>query len=509
VWALLAACGDDDGDAGRLDAGRDGAVLEDATTPDDATTRDATIADATTPDATIPDGGRADAGPLRCEPPALEAADWFVSTTGSAAGSGRVDDPLDLATAFSASGPVRPGDRVELAAGRYVGRFVSRVSGTAEAPIVFAPAPGARVTLDSNVAGEGNGLLLEGAWVEIHGLEITNGGTDRARFVGGVEMHASNAKLVNCVIHDTAQGVSFWSSAVDSELYGNVIYNNGLEGDTRGHGHGIYTQNERGTKRITRNVLFFGYAFGIHAYTEGGSLRGFELAENVWFRTGASRPGASIGGTSDGCLVGGLQPVARTRLVGNHSFGPTVGARSLQLGWGGSVVNEDITLVDNYLVGRVAANGSWESGTLEGNVVHGTLVGVAPGDYPDNEWHTDLPRGTRVVVHANAHDTSRAEVVVYNWSDAAEVSFDVSDVLPVGSDYEVLSVYDLFGSPVASGTYEGGAISVPMGTKPPVQPHGEPSAIEGADDPGRTFGVFVLRSSCRLNAPADAVRTGT
>lgn len=503
IVALLAsACG---GDTPDVDGGtrRDAARFEDA----DAPPSDAPPSDArpTPSDAPPLDSPAHDGGPLRCEAPTWPTADYFVAPSGRAEASGRRDDPLSLATALSASGPVRAGDRVEVAGGTYVGRFVADVSGSADAPIVVAAAPGARVILDSNAAGEGAGVLFEGDYLELHGFEITHSG-ERASAPEGVEMHGSRSRLVNCVLHDNSQGIGFWSSAVDSELYGNVIYNNGFEGPTRGHGHAIYTQNASGTKRITRNVIFFGYGYGIHAYTEGGSIRGFDVSENVWFRAGASRPGASTDGTSEGCLIGGLQPVARARLIGNHSFGPTLASRSVQLGWGGAVMNEDVTLRENYWVGRLAANGMWASGTLEDNAFHGTVVGVDPGDYPTNTWGTSLPSGTRVVVHDNAFDPTRLDLVVYDWSRSGSVAVDLSDALPVGARWELRSVYDLFGAPIASGVYEGGTIMVPMGTVPPPQPRGDDDAIAGADDPGSTFGVFVLRSECAVRAPSSRVR---
>ena len=31
------------------------------------------------------------------------------------------------------------------------------------------------------------------------------------------------------MVHDALTGVGFWSTAVDAELYGNIIYNNGLD----------------------------------------------------------------------------------------------------------------------------------------------------------------------------------------------------------------------------------------------------------------------------------------
>ena len=437
-----------------------------------------------------------------CAPIAVPEADWYAGPDGQAGAAGTRADPLPLAVLFSAQGPVAPGDRVHLLGGTYAGHFEVTVAGTRAAPVVFAAAPGERAILDSNVPGDAEGgLIVRGGDVELHDLVVTSTSTVRGQRQSGVVIYGPRMRFINGVVHDTAQGISFWTPAVDAELYGNIIYHNGFTGPTRGHGHAIYTQNRDGTKRIARNILFFGYGTGLHAYTEGGHLQGFDIVENVWFRTGASVPGSSTVGESDGCLVGGLQPVSRARLEGNLSWGPAPHSRSLRVGWGGSVQNEDITLIDNFLVGHFSAQGHWRSGTIHGNAFHGTIVGMEPEVYPDNHYDEQGPTTNRRYVHVNAHDPGRAELVVYNPEGLEEVEVPLGDVLPVGAAYTLHSVMDLFGPPLRSGTFAGGSLRVPMGTLPPVQAVGDPTSIQGADDPGAAFGVFVLRSSCALAVP--------
>lgn len=450
-----------------------------------------------------PDTGSSGGVDDGCMPaPDAVSADWYVAPDGSPEAAGTQDDPLDLATVLAAEGPVQPGERVMVLEGTYVGRYLSQVSGEPEAAVVVFAEPGARVTIDGNAAGSGSALSIEGPWVEVHGFEFTNSDEGRVSkdpgsspsdisLVDGVTITAPNVKLINNVIHDTAQGVSFWSGAVDGELYGNIIYNNGWIAPDRGHGHAIYTQNAEGTKRIARNVLFFGFSFGVHAYTEGGSIQGFDIVENVWFRTGASVPGQT--GYTDGCLVGGLQPVARTVLDGNASFAPGVGERGVLLGWGGAVENEDITLTDNFFVGRLGFQGNWQQGTVTGNTVHGELSGIERAAFPANTFSDELPEGQEVIVRENDYDPRRAELVVYDWAESGAVAVDLEGVVPVGASFEVHSVFDLWGAPVVSGVFEGGAVDVPLGTKPAPEPRGLEGAIVGEDDPGARFGVFVVR----------------
>lgn len=447
--------------------------------------------------------GAAGSGGAACQPrsPGGTPTLW-VSPAGTAAASGTESDPLDLATVLSASGPAQPGDVVLLKGGTYVGRFVSKVSGGPGAPVVFLAEPGARVTLDSNAPGGGDSLTIEGAWTEFVGLELTSSdpkretqttGSDPPDILrgGGATIIAPNVKLINCVIHDTRQGVSFWTAAEDAELYGNLIYNNGWNAPDRGHGHAIYAQNDQGTKRIVGNVMFFGFSFGIHAYTEGGSIQGFDIVDNVWFQSGASVPGDD--GLKDGCLVGGKQPAARVLLSNNASWARGPGERGVALGYDSGVTNDDVVLDGNTLVGALAFNAPWKSIAMNGNSVYGNVVGTDPNQHPGNQFSTTAPVKNESLLIPNDYDGSRAHLIAYDWEGSGSVNVDLGAVVEVGANYTVYSVYDPWGEPVVSGVYDGGSVAVPLGTKPPPQPVGLDGAIVPMDDPGAAFGVFVVQ----------------
>ena len=76
------------------------------------------------------------------------AADWHVAPGGTPEGIGTEDDPLDLATAWSAESPVQPGDTVLLHGGVYEGSFVAALSGTEIDPITVQSAPGEWAVID-------------------------------------------------------------------------------------------------------------------------------------------------------------------------------------------------------------------------------------------------------------------------------------------------------------------------------------------------------------------------
>ncbi|MDI6403105.1 hypothetical protein QLX67_13945, partial [Balneolaceae bacterium ANBcel3] len=146
------------------------------------------------------------------------------------------------------------------------------------------------------------------------------------------------------------------------------------------------------------------------------------------------------------------------------------------------------------------ANGQWSSVTVSNNRFYGSEIGVIKENHPDNVFSDQLPGGTKVVIQTNVHDKGRADLIIYNWEDAGQVPVSLSEVMPTGAEFSIHSVFDLWGDPVYSGIYQGGEISIPMGSVDPPQPNIDPSGITGEDNPGRKFGVFVLRSNYELRA---------
>ena len=214
-------------------------------------------------------------------PTAAGAADYYVAPNGSSTNDGSESRPLDLETALSASSPARPGDTIWLRDGRYLGTFVSDLEGSTASPIVVRQYPGERAVIDA-VTGNRHtpALYVRGSDTWYWGFEVTD--SNPVRTVTGrynppratsVWVLGPRTKFINMIVHDGEQGFGFWNPAVDAELYGNLIYNVGFDSDDRGHGHSIYVQNTSGTKRIVDNILFNGFSFGIHAYTEGSRIR--------------------------------------------------------------------------------------------------------------------------------------------------------------------------------------------------------------------------------------------
>jgi hypothetical protein len=226
-------------------------------------------------------------------------------------------------------------------------------------------------------------------------------------------------------------------------------------------------QNSSGTKLLRDNLVFDNSAYGFHLYVSGSQFdRYVTLDGNVAWNNGtiaSARPDFFAGGsTSESGIV----------VKNNFSF-RSDGSQTADLGWSYGATHQDLTFTGNYMIGSVNIS-RWTSVTQSGN----TVLTSRPTS------------GTKVVVRPNPYESGRANIVVYNWSDAGSVSADLSSVLQPGDRYEVRNVQNFTGAPVVSGTYAGGTVSLPMtGTRPPT-PLGRTTVA--APITGPEFDAFVV-----------------
>lgn len=447
------------------------------------------------------DAAAADAGESPSCPDAGQPDGFHVSPAGTSAGDGSAQSPWDLATALAQPEIVTPGATIWLHDGMYLGPFSSSLTGEAANPITVRGYPGERAVLDSVSTPSAEALTVNGAHSIFQDLEVTNSfitrvitstGSNPADARGaGVGMYAAGVKLINLVIHDTGQGVGNWSPASDGEVYGCIIFYNGWDAPDRGHGHGIYAQNQTGKKYLTDNVIFRQFSYGIHGYTEGGAIDNFEVEGNIVFNNGEL---SAQSGFATDILVGGLQVALAPTIRANATYFPA-GEGSNNVGY--SAGFSDGTITDNYFVAGTALNLVNFTGTttVTGNTLIGSIAGFAQGDYPDNTYAASAPTGSHVIVRPNKYDPSRAHIAIFNWDAVDEVPVDLSDVLARGEAYEIVDVQDLFGAPVLQGVYAGASISVPMTGATVTTPVGEVSVT--VTHTSKQFGAFLLRKVCQ------------
>jgi len=462
-------------------------------------------------------------------------AGYYASPSGTSGGDGTSARPWDLGTALAgAGGRIQPGDTVWVRGGTYRGAFVSNLRGTAPAPIVVRQYPGERATIDVN-GFTNDALTVNGSYGVYWGFEIMSSSPDRTTVTPqrphGVVNDGSHNKYVNLVVHDNGIGFYNYSSAADVEIYGCLVYNNGWQA-SKGSGHALYIKSDAGPIYLRDNILFAQFAYGVHVYTNAGSgrLNNIHVEGNVSFNNGtvsAAGPGA-VGAN---ILMGGQEPVQNATMIGNMTyFSPGFGVYNVDLGFE-TTLNADLLVQGNYIAGgrRLLEVLSWQSLTVSGNTLvaperpvvledantsgqrwTGDMHYRDPNaaawqyggrDYTFSQWRSATGLGatdqalsgapaTRVFVRPNLYEPGRAAVVVYNWGGQSTVSADLSGILQVGDRYEVRNAQDFYGAPVASGTFGGGTISLPMtGVTPPTPVGGSPTAPPKT---GPEFDVFVV-----------------
>jgi len=442
---------------------------------------------------------------------------YFVAPNGSSLGDGSERRPWDLATAL-AGGPkpgprVQPGDTIWLRGGTYRGAFRSTVAGREGAPVVVRQFPGERAVLDG-AGSRRSTLYVTGEYSTFWGFELTNSDTLRVSAAPGSDFRpnvvvpaAAHTKFINLIVHDG--GVAFYTEPKfpDVEITGCIIYNNGWEGPDRGHGHGLYLKNYTGPLVARDNVIFNQYGYGVHAYTNSGTgkLINIRIEGNIAFNNGALARRRDL---SPNLLLGGADyaagDVVRDNVLYYSPELQRAGANAM-IGWK-TLRNGDVVVESNYVVGGspVLEFGFWSAARVSNN----TLIRTGPpgralilrrdtsrgGGGAGQIWRDNVersaPAATKVLVRPNPYEKGRAHVVVVNWGNEKSVRVDVSGVLAPGDRYEVRSVQDLFGAPLASSTVANTSILIPLGGVTPPIPTGKQASA--APQTGPAFDVFLI-----------------
>lgn len=464
--------------------------------------------------------------------------EFYVSPNGRAGGSGGRGDPWSLAHALSHPNQVQPGDTIWLLEGTYGdGRtvFQSSLRGTPDRAIVVRQARGERATING-------GLMIRGAHTWYWGFEVTSSlGPARDGGRGapdGISLHAPGAKLVNLVIHDTAQGVGFWDSAENSEIYGCLIYFNGYQGETRGHGHGVYTQNRAGIKRIHDNILFHSFAIGIHGFGSGSAgVEGYDVRGNISFESGSVADKAQ---RIDNILFAGGRGLRDIVVEDNYTYyAPGTPGGQSRLGWQFDSANANLTARRNYWIGGFIAIELWrwssltyirnvaysendliqiletnpdqstDNYTFDGNTYYGSGIFRFKGrnanwqDWreragvdPNSSFQPGPPQSNWVFVRPNRHEPGRAHIVIYNWERRSAVPVDISGIVAAGDAYEIRDAQNFFGPPALAGVADGNPVLVPMNGRTIAAPVGSVPTAPRHTAP--QFAAFVVISGKSL-----------
>lgn len=383
----------------------------------------------------------------------LHSAEWFIAPTGTKDNTGTIESPWDLTSALSAEHPVKPGDRIWIRGAIYkqpwkpggngLG-FQVKLSGDKDNPVIISAVVNERVTID------GIQVVDPAQYLWIKNIEIAGDTPEERRQtsqsgsapndlpgpLGGLTVNAgTGCKYINLVIHDNMGcGVGFWKPAIDCELYGCIIYNNGWRGPDRMHGHCIYTQNENGTKNISNCILSTPYGDGQQTLQAYGSKRAYVdnylIENNIAFSKGRF-------------LVGGGRPSNGIRVLNNYLY-----KVPMQLGYN-APENEDCTVTGNIIFREGFCINKFKKVTNENNSVI--------------QKDTDLPdEPAKIIWLPNKYDPERANLVIFNWKNDMKVSFPVRPFMSKGDHFELKCPTDIYGPAIYSGTVTDETISIPI-----------------------------------------------
>ena len=420
---------------------------------------------------------------------------YYASPSGSSKGNGSIQSPWDLQTALYHD-PIQPGDTLWLRGGTYNGTYTGRLTGSSTRPVIVRQYPGERAIIDGGNSQGAPIFTAKGTYTWYWGFEIMS--SDPTRYTTeegsspiaisrgeGILVDQSQPhpglKFINMIIHDARQGISFWKEASDSEAYGCLIYYNGWDAPDRGHGHGIYAQNENGVKLITDNILFSGFSHGIHIFGSASAfLDNFDIEGNTTFNAGSL---SASGGRN--LLLGGNGVAHNPILKDNLMYRSAHSGDDFNLGYSGGCANA--TVSDNY-VANTTDFVKCVPVVVANNTFYGSINGFSQSQFSANTYYSQRPTGVKVFVRPNAYEPGRAHVTVFNWDGVGSVDVDLSDVLSAGDVYEVRNAEDFFGTPVASGTYAGAPVTLPLGGLSVAAPIGHSAPASS----GTEFNVFVV-----------------
>ncbi|HYI94401.1 MAG TPA: hypothetical protein VEX68_12710 [Bryobacteraceae bacterium] len=396
---------------------------------------------------------------------------------------------------------IKGGDTVYLRAGTYPepihASFVWKHNGASGNPITLRPYRDERAIIDG-------GLQVLGSWITIRDLEILNSIPQRITLEAGsfpsgiaqtigIDVFGQGVKVINNIVHDTSNGLGSWKNATGTEFYGNIVFYSGWKGPDRGHGHGVYAQNQFGEQHITDNIIFHQFGQGMQVYGSSNTfLNNFRLEGNIVFNNGSLAKNLSRN-----ILVGGTVIANNPVLKNNYSYYPTtrnhggdnnIGYYTAGYGCSNAVIE------GNYFVSGGIGLSYWKCAatSFKENTIIGETRGFTASAYPGNTFQpvTSRPVAQKIVVRPNRYEAGRAHIAVFNWPKQSYADVDISTAgLSLGDAFEIHDVQNIFGAPVASGTYSGNPVRIPLNLIAMTNPIGiAPPAHTDIE-----FNAFLLR----------------
>jgi hypothetical protein len=343
-------------------------------------------------------------------------------------------------------------------------------------------------------------LFLRGNYLWVWGMDVYST-VSPAQDVAGVVLGGYHTRLINNYLHD-AQSTGVVSQQVQgTEVYGNIINYNGRQRVAiEGPGYGAYAQNvianlER--KSFIDNIIAYNWSWGLHFYTEGGTNDSIWAEGNAIYNSGLFW---KLTSWSPQFLFQGPANANRWfNLRNNYMYlGPEHGGGGHYFGLFGTPITR-MTMTNNIMVATgggyaMSFDNDGGSNTVSSNVFAGRTAGLT--SYTSNTYLSGWPttRPDDIFVRRNKYESNRANIVAFNWDETPTITVNPNangNVLNNGDTYVVKDGLNYWGANVASGTYNGGNITIPMTGLIPAVPIGATVPLHTAP----RFATFVLIGS--------------
>lgn len=347
-------------------------------------------------------------------------------------------------------------------------------------------------------------------------------------------------KFVNLVVDNHVDGMGSAPTSSNSELYGNLMTNNGVHYDgppEQGAGNGFYGGNGSGYFRFYDNISLNNFGFN----GQFGDMQGGDFQDNVF-----ANAGSPLGGLRDP-LIGNFNVLyhheetdtSMTVTDSHHWMSYENTALAAWFGYGGLISN--VTATGNTFVGgdwivKFAGNGTNITTVVDfsDNILYGPNSGTyinklasfavtaqdnntyydADGlsvfsyngsgvnfaswksstgyDASSSQTSTAMPDTVDVI--PNIYEIGRAHIVVYGISSPTSINVNLATTgLTDGQSYEIRNAFDFFGDAVATGTYDAGSTTISLPLNGAALDVATPVGM--AYTPATTvplFGVFIV-----------------
>ncbi len=386
----------------------------------------------------------------------------------------------------------------------------------------------------------GNQLYTAGSNTTYQDIEILNSDPKRDwRYDGaeglrgcGIFNTGNGNRFINLDIHDNLNGIFSGSSSSNTEVYGNLSYNNGMfDGTTEGKGHGMYLENSSGFSKIHNNIVFNNFGNGTQLYGRTASYVGGDVQGNVFANSG-SPIGAGV--RHQNLIVGTETQLISDILLKDNIFMHPMNANgyNFKVGYGAGVGNAHV--YDNYLIGGTAigleivqtnaitatGNKFYSSGiniqttqsgfTINNNTYYATGSAAekfgnitAHANQTFAQWRsatgfdaastavsTSMP--DTVMVRPNAYQPGRANIIAIVPSGAATIAVNLSNAgLVNGQQFTIVNAFNYNGAAVYTGTYNAASPTITLILSNAVTQPISSSYNIASTSP--LFGVYVVK----------------